>query len=231
MKTQKHQNNTDATTNEKKKIGADDATLVERGSLLDPDYVKHNKSNAAKRRKQEKQVRREQQRVEKQRKHNNNKHADSMGKKKRPALITFDGDADTSTLKMWIIIAVAVALAGGCYALGIWVNKSWLITLAFIIIVATVIFWIWQKRASTSLTDEQIEEAVVEYRRDLMKSYEGYDVEFDIAEVNAAVEEYRELLIEENTSIAELSPSMMVAAIKDSRARTKQLEEQAKQSR
>lgn len=198
--------------------------VVERGALLAPDYEKKSKKAASQRRRQKKLEHKQEckQRQTKEKQH----HGD-----KRLPLIIIDGDADASIVKTWVIIAIMVAIAGGCYALGIWINRSWLITFAFIIVVATVIFWIWQKRASVLLTDDQIEEAVVEYRRDLMKSYEGYDIDIDMAEVNQAVAEYRELLIEENVSLAELSPSMMVETIKESRMRTKKLEEEAKKSR
>lgn len=142
-------------------------------------------------------------------------------------LFKFEGDAG-DTIVSGAIIAGGIALAAAVYATGVWTAQNWMFIAAFAIVILTVAVWIWRRRKSAAMTEAQISDEIDRYRQDLIDTYTGYDVDYTSDDIEEQVGKYRDMLEEENASIAEISPSMMLAAARDSRKKTKAFKEEAK---
>ena len=158
------------------------------------------------------------------------RRAEKVRESGKHPLFVIDGDSN-ETLKSAVIVTVGIAIAAGIYVVGVVTNTGTLTILSFAVIIVCAAVWMWRRRRLSYLTDKQIDEAVNAFKRDLVETYNGYDVPYTAADIEEQTRKYRAELEEDNASIAELSPSMMLEAVKANRAKTKEIKEASKELR
>lgn len=147
--------------------------------------------------------------------HDGERHRDERDEADTEAV----GDAGGSTLPhvLELIVPLSVCI-GGVVAATIY-GIRWLLTLSCIIASITVIIYFINSRRRamlSAMTDaEAIEEKVSDYRRDLMKTLEGYDVDRGMtqSEIDELVEEYRHHLEVQNASLASVGILSVIGSL------------------
>lgn len=116
-----------------------------------------------------------------------------------------------------LILPLSVCIGG--VTLASMYGIRWLLTLSCVLAAASVVIYFINSRRRARqrlLSDaETIEQEVAEYRRDLMKTLEGYDVDRGMSqeEIDALVQEYRHHLAVENASLANVNFFALIAAL------------------
>lgn len=143
----------------------------------------------------------------------------------KPALFKFESTS-AGTGKVWVVGAVAFAICVVIYVIGIMLPSALLTGASFVMLVlsAILVFQIYKRvhMAGKELDEKEIDAAVERYKMDLIDTFNGYDVDYDAADILTAADKYRRRLEEEHTSITEIDPtsfaSMLRSMAADSRA-------------
>lgn len=116
-----------------------------------------------------------------------------------------------------LLLPLSVCIAGALVASAYGIR--WLMMVSCIIAgIATILYFVNSRRRARyrSLSDaENMEQQIADYRRDLMKTLEGYDVDrgMTAAEIDALVDEYRHHLEVENASLANVSVTKVITSL------------------
>ena len=116
-----------------------------------------------------------------------------------------------------LILPLSICVGGAVVAMIY--NIQWLMILSSILAgLSVIIYFINSRRRARyrSMTNaENMREQIAEYRRDLLKTLEGYDVDRDMteSEIDALVDEYRHHLEVENASLANVNLFGVVGAL------------------
>jgi Ca2+/Na+ antiporter len=162
---------------------------------------------------------------------------------KKMPLFKYEPDEKNTGMSHVVILgAVIFAFCVVLYFLGTFYANSVLTLLAMVLLVcgAILIFAMRRKiqRVNKPLDEKTIDEQVEQYKRDLVETFIGYDVEYTTQDILDAADKYRERLIMENTSVSEIDPTDIRSVIqgmqtdaKNHRKNTKQLKKQEKEAK
>lgn len=106
------------------------------------------------------------------------------------------------TGKLWLLAAIAVSACAVLYVIGLVLPSATLTGIAMFALVISIIavFLLSRKmkRAGSVLTSKEIDEAVENYKVDLINTFNGYDLDYEAKDVLSAADDYRKLLEADN---------------------------------
>ena len=139
--------------------------------------------------------------------------------KNRQPLFKFEETNDSTAMRsLTIIFIIMLAIIMAIYVLGVMYTMSILAEIAFVLaIVAFIGFIIIRngiKKAARGLNTKEIDDAVEQYKMDLIDTYTGYDVAYDRDLIIREADAYRQRLEEENASYIDLNKGSITNIIK-----------------
>lgn len=135
------------------------------------------------------------------------------------------GDEKSSHLPA-ITLGVALVIAAAVYIAGVMFGQALLTGLAFFIGLAGVLLYMVMKRKFGYVSDIDIDEEVEQYKRDLVDTFNGYDVDFSAKDIETAADAYRQTLEEEAASVSEINLSTMSQVVADNLKKKKKKREE-----
>lgn len=142
---------------------------------------------------------------------------DAKFTKREDAQVAAEEDRPRIPYVFELILPLSICVGGAVVAMIY--NIQWLMILSSILAALSVIIYFINSRRRAryrSMTNEEhMQEQIADYRRDLLKTLEGYDVDRDMteSEIDALVDEYRHHLEVENASLSNVNLLGVVGAL------------------
>lgn len=120
--------------------------------------------------------------------------------------------------KIWLCAMLLFGVCAALYVAGTMLSIQLIVLIALTIAIvgAIVLFLMYRRirRATQPLDEKMIDEQVEQYKIDLVDTFNGYDVPYTVDDILDAADAYRERLVEEHTSVADIDTSNLGAVFR-----------------
>lgn len=131
----------------------------------------------------------------------------SRNMNEKAPLFKYERDNSRRTSSIWLAGAVLSAIVAILYVLGILLPSAILTGLALglggIGAIVLIFMFVWVHGAKGTLTEDEIDHAVEQYKHDLTDTLIGYDLSYSAYDINTAAHQYRLELEHENRALSD----------------------------